>query len=268
MESEEFYTAKSDRCFKEIFLKEENKDLLKLLLEIILTIKIDEVIINNIELVTGNVNVKGKRLDALLKVDNKYIGIEVNSNKNYDRVRNTAYLCNTYASYTTVGNEYNEDIEIVQIDLTYGMKWDEEKRIYTIKDENDNVYVKNFKIIELNMDKFQEKCYDETEGKYLKMLNLKGKELEDLADKDEKVARYMEELEKVNSNLIFREFMSEERDRELRYNTGMHKAQKQGALEKTKQAARNFHKNGADKKLICDSLEISEEELEEYLKEN
>lgn len=81
MNTEEFYTAKSDRCFKEIFLKEENKDLLKLLLEIILKVKIDEIIINNIELITGNVSVKSKRLDALLKVDNKYIGIEVNSDK-------------------------------------------------------------------------------------------------------------------------------------------------------------------------------------------
>ncbi len=33
MEEKEFYTAKNDRVFKEIFMKEENKDILIKLLE-------------------------------------------------------------------------------------------------------------------------------------------------------------------------------------------------------------------------------------------
>ena len=41
-ENKKFYTCKNDRTFKEVFLKEENSDLLKALLELILQIKIDK----------------------------------------------------------------------------------------------------------------------------------------------------------------------------------------------------------------------------------
>ena len=37
-----FYTCKNDRAFKEVFLKPDNSDLLKALLEFILKIKIDK----------------------------------------------------------------------------------------------------------------------------------------------------------------------------------------------------------------------------------
>ena len=38
----EFYTCRNDRAFKEVFLKPDNSDLLKALLEFILKIKIDK----------------------------------------------------------------------------------------------------------------------------------------------------------------------------------------------------------------------------------
>ena len=40
MNLEKFYTCKSDRAFKEVFLKPDNSNLLKALLEFILKIKI------------------------------------------------------------------------------------------------------------------------------------------------------------------------------------------------------------------------------------
>lgn len=148
----------------------------------------------------------------------------------------------------------------------------EEKQTYKIRDEKGTEYVNNFKIVELNMDKFQETCYDETEEKYLKMLNLKGKELKNLARKDERVERFMEELERVNSDPIFREFMSEERDRELRFNTRLKKAEKrgleQGVEQSKKDSARKMYDKGMDYSLICEVLEISEEQLNAYLDKN
>lgn len=46
---EVFYTCRNDRAFKEIFLKEENRDLLKKLLEEALNTKIYSITEENIE---------------------------------------------------------------------------------------------------------------------------------------------------------------------------------------------------------------------------
>jgi hypothetical protein len=79
LEDNKFYTCKYDRPFKEIFLKEQNKDLLKVLLEQVLNLKINEIEIKNIERNTGNINIRRKYLDALLYTDQGKIGIEINS---------------------------------------------------------------------------------------------------------------------------------------------------------------------------------------------
>ena len=110
MIEEKFYTCKYDKPFKEIMLKEENKDVLKKLLENILKIKIKEIEINNQERNTGNIKIRRKHLDALLTTNEGKIEIEVNtSNEKYVHPRNMAYISDIYASHTLVGEEYNED---------------------------------------------------------------------------------------------------------------------------------------------------------------
>ena len=74
-----FYTCKNDRTFKEVFLNPNNSDLLKALLEVILKIKIDKLEIKKTELLSGNVNIRDKRVDALVYTGNKKIEIEINS---------------------------------------------------------------------------------------------------------------------------------------------------------------------------------------------
>ena len=70
-----FYTCKNDRTFKEVFLNPNNSDLLKALLEVILKIKIDKLEIKKTELLSGNVNIRDKRVDALVYTSNKKIEI-------------------------------------------------------------------------------------------------------------------------------------------------------------------------------------------------
>ena len=48
-ENKKFYTCKNDRTFKEVFLKEENSDLLKALLETILIQRIKNICIQEIQ---------------------------------------------------------------------------------------------------------------------------------------------------------------------------------------------------------------------------
>ena len=122
MNSDKFYTCKSDRAFKEVFLKKNDSEPLQALLELILEIKIDYLEIKKTELLSGNVNIKDKRVDAIIYTNNKKIEIEVNSeNKEYLHSRNTAYICNMYQSHTLSGEYYNEETDIIQINLTWGL---------------------------------------------------------------------------------------------------------------------------------------------------
>ena len=132
IEKNTFYTCKYDRPFKEIFLNEQNKHLLKGLLETILKTEIDKIELKPSELNSNNINIKRKYLDALIYVKGKKIGIEVNSNaeENYLRPRNASFIFNIYSSHTLVSETYDEKTDIIQINLSYNLKDKKNIRIY------------------------------------------------------------------------------------------------------------------------------------------
>ena len=72
-----FYSCRYDRTFKEVFLNPKNEDLLKVLLEDILKVKIEIKKILPTELIVGNNIIKSKRVDALILATNKKIEIEI-----------------------------------------------------------------------------------------------------------------------------------------------------------------------------------------------
>ena len=148
LENEKFYTAKYDRTFKEIFLKEENEELLLLILEETLNTKVAKIKQRNIELNNGNIFVRRKHLDILLETDQGLIGIEINSSvEDYLHPRNLAFQCDNYAHYTLVGQDYTEEVQIIQINLTYKMQDEELVRRYFIQDRTGKKYAQNFQII-------------------------------------------------------------------------------------------------------------------------
>ena len=213
-----FYTCRFDRPFKEVFLNPKNRDLLKALLELVLEIKIDRIEIRSTELLSGNIGVKDKRVDALVYAGDKKIEIEINSeNRDYVRPRNMAYLCNIYQSHTLRGEEYNEDTDIIQINFTYGLgEKKEAKREYKVRDKEGKEYVKNFKIYEINMDYYKKIWYDKNEdeiekNKYIVMLDLDKEELEKMP-KDKIVDKYITNVTIVNDDPEFQEYMSKEED--------------------------------------------------------
>lgn len=66
---EKFYTCKSDRAFKEVFMNQDNKDLLICLLEEVLELKIKELEYLNLERNVGSIHIKRKHFDLNLKTD-------------------------------------------------------------------------------------------------------------------------------------------------------------------------------------------------------
>ncbi len=229
-----FYTCKNDRAFKEVFLNPNNSDLLKALLEFILKIKIDKLEIKKTELLSGNVNIKDKRVDAIVHTGNKKIEIEINSqNKNYLHTRSTAYICNIYQSNANVGDTYNEDTDIIQVNLTWGLgRNNDEMKIYKIMNEKGELYVKNFIIYEINMDYYDKIWYSKNEeeikkNQYMIMLDLDKKELKNMP-KDKIVDKYITNVTIVNDDPEFQKYMSEEEDKKKIQNSLLSEAKEEG----------------------------------------
>ena len=244
-------------------LKEDNSLLLKKILEVVLEVNIQEIVVENVERNTGNINIRRKNLDILLHTDKGKIDIEMNAcHKDYLHSRNMAYLCDTYSHYTLVGEEYTEDVQIIQINFTYGLglKDREIVRRYFIQDDKHQKFVKNFLIIEYNMDRIMKLWYSKDEKeidkyKYLIMLDLNLEELKILSKRDRLVKKYMMDVEIVNCNPAFRMYMSEEEDRRKCYNSEISIATKKGLERGLKKGAK---KNAIEtiKRMLADNVPI------------
>ena len=253
---EAFYTCRNDRAFKEVFLKPDNSDLLKALLEFILKIKIDKLEIKKTELLSGNVNIKDKRVDAIVHTGNKKIEIEINSqNKDYLHTRSTAYICNIYQSNASVGDTYNEDTDIIQVNLTWGLgRNNDEMKIYKIMNEKGELYVKNFIIYEINMDYYDKIWYSKNEEEikknlYMIMLDLDKKELENMP-KDKIVDKYITNVTIVNDDPEFQKYMSEEEDKRKIQNSLLSEAKEEGISQGYTSGINDGISKGENKKSI------------------
>ncbi len=264
---EAFYTCRNDRAFKEVFLNPNNSDLLKALLEFILKIKIDKLEIKKTELLSGNVNVKDKRVDAIVHTGNKKIEIEINSqNKDYLHTRSTAYICNIYQSNASVGDTYNEDTDIIQVNLTWGLgRNNDEMKIYKIMNEKGELYVKNFIIYEINMDYYDKIWYSKNEeeikkNQYMIMLDLDKKELENMP-KDKIVDKYITNVTIVNDDPEFQKYMSEEEDKRKIQNSLLSEAKEEGISQGYTSGINDGISKGENKK----SIEIAKNMLKKNM---
>ena len=258
-----FYTCRNDRAFKEVFLKPNNSDLLKALLEFILKIKIDKLEIKKTELLSGNVNIKDKRVDAIVHTGNKKIEIEINSqNKNYLHTRSTAYICNIYQSNASVGDTYNEDTDIIQVNLTWGLgRNNDEMKIFKIMNEKGELYVKNFIIYEINMDYYDKIWYSKNEdeikkNQYMIMLDLDKKELKNMP-KDKIVDKYITNVTIVNNDPEFQKYMSEEEDKKKIQNSLLSEAKEEGISQGIEQGYTSGINDGISKGENKKSIEIA-----------
>ena len=264
---ETFYTCRNDRTFKEVFLNPNNSDLLKALLEFILKIKIDKLEIKKTELLSGNVNIKDKRVDAIVHTGNKKIEIEINSqNKDYLHTRSTAYICNIYQSNANVGDTYNEDTDIIQVNLTWGLgRNNDEMKIFKIMNEKGELYVKNFIIYEINMDYYDKIWYSKNEeeikkNQYMIMLDLDKKELKNMP-KDKIVDKYITNVTIVNDDPEFQKYMSEEEDKRKIQNSLLSEAKEEGMSQGYTSGINDGISKGENKK----SIEIAKNMLKKNM---
>ena len=189
------------------------------------------------ELINGNLNTRGKRLDLYLETNAGKINVEMNAeNKNYVHPRNLAYICNISQNHTLIGKEYDQNTKIIQINFSYGLNKKKAIYKYEIKNEEDERFVYNFEIYEINMEYFMKTWYNKNQEqiekyKYFIMLNLEHDELKELSKKDKVVERYMEDLNVINSDPVFIQHMTDEHDREGIYKALLAEEKEKAILE-------------------------------------
>ena len=280
---EKFYTCRSDRAFKEVFMREDSKDILSKVLESVLKVKIEYIKFLNLERNVDNINVRRKYFDMFLDTNIGKIQVEVNAD--YDiskKIRNTAYICDTYSHLTLKGEKYTDDILVIQINLSYENVKDKYINKIMIRDDDNDSYIKNFIIYDINMAKCKKLWYTKdksfNEYKYIMMLDLEEEELEDLSKKDKVVSKYMKTLEEVNKDPEFREYMSAEEDARKMENSHLDEARNEGLVkgrsegltlgrnESKIEIARNLLNNNVDLSIIINSTGLSEEEIKKLTK--
>lgn len=261
-------------------MNESNKDLLIYLLEGILKLKINNVEYLNLEQNVGNIYVKRKHFDLFLKTDIGNIQVEVNaSNLNYVKPRNMSYICAIYSNHVLKGQNYNQDTKIIQINFSYGLEDSEEKRVYYVQDQSNKKYVENFTIYEINMEKYINYWYTKNkekieENKEIIMLDLELEELKLLSKEDRMVKKYMSEMEKINSNPEFFEYMSAEEDSRKIENSirremierGLKEGLEQGLEQAKIDIAHNMLKDGLDIVTIAKYTGLAKETIQEMSK--
>ena len=287
-----FYTCRNDIAFKEVFMSEGNEDILRGLLESILHIKITKLTYLNLEKNNGNVYFRRKHFDFHVKTETENIHIEVNGElKEYTRIRNFAFICNTYSNSVLSGEEYDDITKYIQINFNYGLSKNEEGlRIYKIMDEKQNCFVNNLFIYEFNMAYYLHLWYSKNEKgihdyKYLIMMDLKPKELEVLSKEDKVVNRYMSEIERINIESDLYEYMSIEEDNRKIENSlkrqyrregleegrkkgikeGREEGMKEGMKEEKVRNAKKMMEENIDKEIISKITGLSLTELEKLI---
>ena len=279
---DEFYLACNDKCFKCIFQNPQNQYLLGLLIESVTGYKYSNMNYSNVEK-NVNVYIKRKYLDMNLDSKDAIVNIEMNRfNRNYIRPRNTSFICDCYSNNVLTNGKYTEDKDVIQINFSYGIKGNIPIKKYMILNTNRNDQkprVKNFKIYEVNMDYIMKYWYNRNkqdvnlkiiEYKYFIMLSLNLNELEELYEitKDERIRDFMKELERVNTLPEFRQFITEEQDKEFILNTVRYEGEKIGEKKGEARGQRIGEARGEKKGALKSKLETARNMLKDKVNIN
>ena len=245
--------------FKAVFCTPGNEDLLKEFTERILKTKFKNFKIISPELTKNNIYEKGKYLDILIKADDLFVNIEINSH-NYNGLseRNFSYIALVYASHIKVGEEYNNNLDFVQINLTVGLGTNQPEISVSrvINKDTLKLKVRNLDIYDVNLDKINSRCYNkDDEYNFLKMITAPKEELEKLAEKgDDFMKEINKQVNKLHDENYFANFISvEEDERKIRntyYKNGERRGEENGIKIGEKRGKETGIKIGKENALI------------------
>ena len=293
---EKLIPLSSDICFRTIFKKKKN---LKYFLEDILEEEIKEIEYQDRVIEAEEVEKKECRLDMVIKLGNDTIvNIEMQKDKTGDIFKRTNYYISRIMSKSLKrGESYNKlpkalaiwiidykekEIKKYKSDL----KLCDTKAIERIRKGNnkEEILIKDeIRIIIIDLTKEADKSKI-AEWKEIfrsgEVMNKRDKRLQEVVEEIKKLSQNKEamelyrleqdiEIEKISREEYIKETAKEEGLKEgitQGISQGIIQGKEEGITLAKKSAAKNFYKNNVSKDVICQSLEITKEELENILK--
>ena len=237
----------SDIVFKSMFVKNQNKDLLKSLIEAILKIEIEDLVVLNPEIRRDLVTSKAGVLDVKVRLqDDTIIAIEMQANdEGNTRERNSIYLIKEASESVERGEDYLKMDKTILINImnfnclkrngylnTVHLKYEpnnEDTYVdmgYKNEEETltDKVELKFFEIPKyLKVAKGKEK---DILTQWMLLISGKEREIEMSEDVQEKIKKAMDEIKKMNADPKEWELYKEREWAQIEYNTRMNQATK------------------------------------------
>ena len=269
-----YFKGKNDGMFKAVFCNPKNEDLLKALIEDGLKRKVKILKIFPPEIIKNNIYVKGKTLDVLVEADNEILNIEVNTNY-YDGLhrRNASYIFSKYSEEAKIGDDYDKMRNFIQMNITSGLNKEEPLvSEYVLADlKTKKKFIDNLTIYEYNLDKIKELYSKTNEYKFLAALDCDEKELKKICRGDKIMEKFEHEVNELNKDIEFTQFLTEEEDARKVHNTLMNNAKKEGIeigiTKRNYQIAKDMLNDNIDIETIIKYTGLTKEEINSLLKE-
>ena len=243
-------TAKYEVIFMYAVVK--NKQVIKQIIEQILNRKYNEFVILNPNLIKDNIYNIGQKLDLLIKADDEYINVELNSKYNkYVKERNLLYVFKLCLDKSEKDKETLKG-KVRQININFGRKSKGIEDIAIVNLMTNKKITTKIEIKNLNIDFYVKKYYNNykltKEEEIYVMLGLELEELNKLSERNEIVKEFKKSVEEANKDELVVKWFSPEQEREMRENyirseaeeKGMKKGKKEGILEGLLQTAKNM----------------------------
>ena len=279
VKNKKFYTLQADPVFKNVFYRDTN--LLKRFLTDILSrfynnFHIENITILNTELSKDKLYIKNKTVDILVDIGSKKINCEVNTKYDSRHVyRNFLYLIQNTVEDIKRGEDYIDIKDHIQININFMEK---KAQGYEVS-EYTNITTGKCKIpfirtIDVNVDYFKDKWYNlGKERKYYEkyksilMFSFDEEDFKSLNDEDEYMKKIKKDVNKLNSDTEFYQWMTDEEDRMIMENTvkniGIKEGIEKGSKEKEINIVRNMKKENISIETIKKVTGLSIEQINE-----
>ena len=292
----EVLEVKSDRLFHDLF-NEHEMNTIEWTVMMILNKTYEEihgnVMVGNIRLTNMSKDDKQKFVDLIVNLKDKKIIIELNNNYEGSYLRNTLYAMNIINnSYIDNGSYYDGKIQGILVNLNwykskkhnYGRK----EIIYDYPKDGEEKKDYLLKIININLDYYSNKCYNEFEGvdKLSKLLTIKNKEeLREITSNEKLLNDYYNKMDRLSNDKEYCRMVWDERiDEKLRnidvYNggemvgyekghkEGIKEGIKEGSQETKKEIILKLHKKNIPIDTIAECVNLSVDEVQIIIDSN
>ena len=265
---EEIIPMYLDKFFKMIFADKNDLKYLKYLISVILNIKIKNITIISPELPGNLLTTKSSYLDILVELDDlSKINIEINSNsKSYVFDRNLFFLFKVMGNDLKIGEDYKKLNKYIQINLNANINQKVSMMKYKlINIETKEVLTDKLEIINIDVEKLSDKCYNEgikKQDDFTKLMGLIGSKDKKHYDIFKGETGIMEELIGKADKIRYDNNLLQVLDYEKMRDNREIAAREEGFNDGIKETAKNMLNKKLDIEVISEVTGLSKEEIE------